>query len=663
MKSIWLAFRVILLVGVVGIIGYWAYDTFRDRPVPERIAEVVFDENSRSLTEKLKSYLQDPAPDVRARAAVAVGRLKHDQSAELLFPLLTDSSLDVASAAAFAIGLAGDRSYAPRLLRNAFEMPTVVGAQAVMSAARLADSTHQGFADDLAKFLQHPAPEVRLATAKAFLYANATERSDSLISAMRNEKDSEVLAHGLLTLARLNVGEAESIYREHLSNADPYVRSSCLRGLGKSKSLEKEQYLAQALNDRDPNVVAQAIAELSRLKSALAKERLVGHLGQETDERLLAATLAGLQRQENKLAAYKARSFVDEKYSPFLIAAAIRYLAMAQGDRTVSMIDSLATSKHPLIATACAEAFTSLKDPKVVPRLALLFAVDNPLVRASAFDGLIQLDSANKRLYIDKGLADEDPMLNVVALGQIETDSLLGYLPKLYNLMKQRDAVDSDVRRTLVSTAASFLKVSPSDTNALGILNMGLVDKEYVIRMETAKAYKDILDRDRSATVAPATRRYSLGDFKELFEAPQPNLLARVETNRGVFEFDLKARVAPATVLNFKELAENGFYDGLTFHRIIPNFVTQGGCPRGDGWGGPHYSVRCEYSAEEYRKGTIGMATSGWDTGGSQWFVTLSPQPHLEARYTVFGQVKSGMDIVEKLVVGDSILTIVIEES
>ena len=94
----------------------------------------------------------------------------------------------------------------------------------------------------------------------------------------------------------------------------------------------------------------------------------------------------------------------------------------------------------------------------------------------------------------------------------------------------------------------------------------------------------------------------------------------------------------------------------------MPNFVIQGGDPRGDGWGGPDYYIRCEYSTERYLRGTVGIATSGKDTGGSQFFITLSPQPHLDSRYTVFGQVKKGMDAADAIVIGDVITKVIVQE-
>jgi len=104
-----------------------------------------------------------------------------------------------------------------------------------------------------------------------------------------------------------------------------------------------------------------------------------------------------------------------------------------------------------------------------------------------------------------------------------------------------------------------------------------------------------------------------------------------------------------------KLATRQGFYRGLTFHRIVPTFVVQGGDPRGDGWGGPGYAIRSEFSPLTYEPGTLGMASAGRDTEGSQFFITQTPQPHLDGRYTIFGKVTSGMDVVDKLQIDDRI--------
>ena len=128
--------------------------------------------------------------------------------------------------------------------------------------------------------------------------------------------------------------------------------------------------------------------------------------------------------------------------------------------------------------------------------------------------------------------------------------------------------------------------------------------------------------------------------------------VAIIETEKGTIELELFEEDAPNTVANFEKLIEEGFYDGLTFHRVIPNFVIQGGCPNGNGTGGPGYTIKCETEGNPNKHGTgaLSMAHAGKDTGGSQFFITHSPQPHLDGVHTVFGHViGDGMDVVNKI--------------
>jgi cyclophilin family peptidyl-prolyl cis-trans isomerase len=130
---------------------------------------------------------------------------------------------------------------------------------------------------------------------------------------------------------------------------------------------------------------------------------------------------------------------------------------------------------------------------------------------------------------------------------------------------------------------------------------------------------------------------------------------AFLHTRKGKIEIHLDVVEAPLTVASFVALARRGFYDGLTFHRVEPGFVVQGGDPRGDGYGGPGYTLRDEITTRPFGRGAVGMALSGKDTGGSQLFLTLQPQPHLDGHYTLFGTVASGMDVVDRMRPGDVI--------
>ncbi|MGD1857749.1 MAG: peptidylprolyl isomerase [Leptolyngbyaceae cyanobacterium] len=136
---------------------------------------------------------------------------------------------------------------------------------------------------------------------------------------------------------------------------------------------------------------------------------------------------------------------------------------------------------------------------------------------------------------------------------------------------------------------------------------------------------------------------------------------AIMETEKGTINIDFFDNDAPNTVANFVKLSKDGFYDGLNFHRVIPNFMIQGGCPSGTGTGGPGYKIKCEINPNKHEAGTLSMAHAGRDTGGSQFFICHAPQPHLDGVHTVFGQT-TDMDVVNAIRGGDKILSVTIQD-
>jgi peptidyl-prolyl cis-trans isomerase B (cyclophilin B) len=136
---------------------------------------------------------------------------------------------------------------------------------------------------------------------------------------------------------------------------------------------------------------------------------------------------------------------------------------------------------------------------------------------------------------------------------------------------------------------------------------------------------------------------------------------AIMETDKGTINIDFFDAEAPNTVKNFSDLANKGFYNGLKFHRVIPNFMIQGGCPEGTGSGGPGYEIKCEINSKKHQAGTLSMAHAGRDTGGSQFFICHSPQPHLDGVHTTFGQTND-MDVVNAIRQGDKIKSVTIQE-
>jgi peptidyl-prolyl cis-trans isomerase B (cyclophilin B) len=136
---------------------------------------------------------------------------------------------------------------------------------------------------------------------------------------------------------------------------------------------------------------------------------------------------------------------------------------------------------------------------------------------------------------------------------------------------------------------------------------------------------------------------------------------AIITTDKGVINIQFFDADAPKTVKNFVDLSEKGFYDGLNFHRVIDNFMIQGGCPEGTGRGGPGYKFDCEINKNKHETGSLSMANAGPNTNGSQFFICHSPQPHLNGGHTVFGKTED-MDVVNAIRQGDKILSIKIEQ-
>jgi peptidyl-prolyl cis-trans isomerase B (cyclophilin B) len=222
-----------------------------------------------------------------------------------------------------------------------------------------------------------------------------------------------------------------------------------------------------------------------------------------------------------------------------------------------------------------------------------------------------------------------------------------------------------DMKRSVLGLLSTWLADStyvPADTlraPLTDILEAGFDAPEIHIRLAAREAAQagDLFapalipsEASLRATLPAYIRHPDQGDLALPF-AP---IRVRCRTDRGDFVMELDPQMAPNTCATFLTLIADGFYDGLTFHRVVPDFVIQGGDPSSTGWGGPGFTIRSEWSRIPYERGTVGIAHSGKDTGGSQFFVGLSPQPHLNGRYTVFGKVVKGMEVAETVQPGDT---------
>ena len=269
----------------------------------------------------------------------------------------------------------------------------------------------------------------------------------------------------------------------------------------------------------------------------------------------------------------------------------------------------------------------------------------------------LALEALNGRPEVPVSLLIEklrlvDPAISAIAAAQLAARKDTLAVTPLIEVYQQFNA-PRDIEPMQAILAALDSLASPQ---AVPLLEKELENPFPPIREYARRALIHILGDSTITIPEVPSKQLTRWDFEPL--SPETQYTARINTSRGTIDIRLLPDKAPVTVANFVHLVRSGFYNGLTFHRVVPGFVIQGGDPRGDGWGGPGYTIPCEYSDVPYNRGTVGIAHAGKDTGGSQFFITHTPQPHLNGRYTVFGQVVKGMEIVDTIMIFDKIQSI-----
>jgi cyclophilin family peptidyl-prolyl cis-trans isomerase len=278
------------------------------------------------------------------------------------------------------------------------------------------------------------------------------------------------------------------------------------------------------------------------------------------------------------------------------------------------------------VLPAVLEALRVARGKDAVDTLRRHLAHEDFAVRAAAAEGLAALQAtglaADLAAAYRRGLDDADPDARVAALEALALQKDAAAWPAL------SAAAESDPARVVRSRAAALLRAEGREAPRSG--------PHPIVR-------------------PPADYREAMAPYDPPAGAELFTPRARLHTSRGVIEFHLNIVEAPLASAAFLDLARQGFYNGLTFHRVVPDFVVQGGDPRGDGSGGPGYTLRDEVGLRPYGPGAVGIALAGKDTGGSQFFITLSPQPHLDGSYTLLGWVAEGLDVAQRIRPGDTI--------
>ena len=616
--------------------------------------------------------LGDSEARVRRRAALALGRVGLRDAIEPLTKLLSaDSEPEVRQMAAFALGLVGDPSARTPLLAALADSDPLVGGRAAEALGMLgvrADATAVSdmvlrhvragalasiASDDLAYPLAPPVEAARLG-----LYALVRFGSyEALAAAALDASGRPVstwwpVAYALQRLADMRAAPALIAL---LDTPGRYSPAFAARGLGVMKVTSAAAALRQIIERRaaDPAVVVQAIRAAAAIQDAAAAPVLTRIVADGQADSLLRVEAM------TALAAVAGHDSLDvmldllSDRSPTIRGLAMRSLARIDPEGFLVTLSGLDEDRDWTVRTAQAAALASLPSGQGVPALLALLGDRDPRVVPAVLSALVAAKASGVDKILVERLKSDDFAVRTAAANGLAQIKAQGAGAALVEAYREAAGDSTYVARSAILTAVN--QVDPRAAEPL--LQEALRDRDWAVRVRALTIYRErgSVDVAVDEAIRPAPVRPLTEAERQWMISPKFSPHAYIETDRGVIELELAILDAPFTVANFVGLARRNFFDGIAIHRIVADFVVQDGDPRGDGEGGPGYTIRDEINMRPYLRGTVGMALDWEDTGGSQFFITHSPQPHLDGRYTVMGHVVNGMDVVDRLVPGDVI--------
>ena len=685
------------------------------RSIPRTtLLQIVKAEDERRWDDGLRSLISNPSPLIRKRAALAVGRIGNADSVSALVPVLEkDADTSVRAMAAFALGEIESETAANALiavLKNT-SAPVEVRARAIEALGKIAAALPR----------DQEARQRELGAAIIDALNAATDPSSilfGLTAALRSRPANagpaiaKFLAHSnprvradagnALTRLRLKDGN-DQLRKLITSDPDPIVRANAARVLGVTEDTQSYDALVRRLaQDNDARVRVSAIRALASLKDARAVEPLLAR-GQVLTQRTLASrpaelneileiatTLSRLLAQKEDQTAITWLRKINASLNhtapeidlAFVRIAPSTYLGeLGSGDQAkrkvqetilldwraaagiaaglgeIAALPESVTNKSELAATAQSLLRAMLDYRNSGLTINTLVAVHSEYAIPDVLRALAAFKPADLATVARAHLKDSDVVVRSTAA------DLLGDLPPSEEITSAlaaawRPATNDELNDAALSILDSLAK--QKSTAAHDVIKEALKSGDPLVRRRAVALLKTNGVGDFSAQIGTVQTRNTDADYKRALARIGKTTRAVVTTSKGSFTIDLLPEAAPLTVDNFVQLAQRDYYRNITIHRVVPNFVIQDGDPRGDGNGGPGYQIRCEINQVLYDRAAVGMALSGKDTGGSQWFVTHSPQPHLDGGYTVFGRVVTGMDVVDRIVRGDVIQSITI---
>jgi len=596
---------------------------------------------------------------LKVETARYLGRVGDSRGRSVLTGLVFDSAPEVRRAAVFALGELGDEVGRAALIQAARDSDPETGRLAVEALAKMATPLADVYRE--LERLQGRQLWERLLPS-LFLFDDPGKVA--VAQAGLRLEDPYLHGRAAYALARDARPEAAVELRTLLRDPDPWVRGWAARGLGEVGEAADLARLRPLLDDAESGPVVQALRAGRRLVDegdAAAVEEwrrpLVGLLSDpRRGVRLTALETSGSWLLDDALGAALVAKF--EHGDDWEREEALSALAFGGHPRAWELTQRAAVAVRAQMRARAAGAAGLLKQAALLESLA---ADEVAWVRMAALEAQLAVLEGQARIDVIRvALTDPDPGVRTTALEWL-TDNPVLPAPELFEgilLLGLERPVE--VRLTGIRTLVARAEVEPAEQPVIIALLQDLVLAErYVIRRAAVEALVDL--GEPRVVVGEVETHLGMAGYELVLQQTLLPRQVEIVTDEGTLVLRLECPQAPLTCLNFMQLAGQGFYDGLTWHRVVADFVVQGGDPRGDGWGGPGYAIRDEINRLRYERGVVGMAHSGADTAGSQFFITLSPQPHLDGRYTAFGRVIEGDQVLDRLVPGSRIVRVTVQ--
>lgn len=613
----------------------------------------------------LRDLLLDVAPRVRLRAAQAIGRVGHAAGVAPLLAALDDPEPVVRQMAAFSLGLLADDAASARLLRALRDPSPLVQGRAAEALGRIgAERAREPIGALVSRYivgtygidpedLAYPqTPEVE--AFRLALYALVDLQAfEQLAEALLQPDGQPVIWWWPVAdvLSRIDDPRASAALTTLVGVQGSVGVAIAARGLGALGDPAAAGPLVALLDPerRDRRVLLAALRALRQLRVPEATEALREFVvRRDIDPLLRYETVLALSGRSDPVAVQVFIELLSDDW-PLMRAAALRGLAEADPEMLMRVLSGLDPDPDWRVRSALAESLAFADTDVAAPLLTDMLGDADRRVVPAALATLVEVAAPDVGSVLIEHLADDDIVIRKTAarlLGAVKPQEAAGALAAAYAAFADEPAYLA--RAAIVDAAAAIGGPVGRD-----ILTRALDDRDWAVRLRAARGLESTASgRDHAERIRPVPAGSTDYGSPELLD-PSVAPHVYIDTDRGTIQIELAVLEAPLTAANFMRLARRGFYDGLTFHRAESNYVVQGGDPRGDSEGGPGYTIRDEINQLPFLRGTVGMALDWEDTGGSQFFITRLPQPRLDGRYTVFGRVLDGMEIVDQIQPGD----------